>query len=422
MMQIYARAQMLISQGRFDMAEKELRQVLGEHPDDGTAHAMLAVCMVQTPSRYQEATETAQRAVVLEPDEAYSHFIHSIVLWKRNHLPEAQNAIAEAIRLDPYDPDYFAQSSQLHLAQRDWQAALDDAESGLEIDPEHGSCNNLRTIALERLGRGDEAVVSASENLKNNPESSYSHSAHGWALLNSGDYLKAQDSFREALRLDPTNQAASDGMIDAISSRNILFRVMRKFNVWISRLSHKYQFAIIFGAWILVNVLSRVGGNVPWLAPLVPLILMAYMAFAVLTWTSESIFNTLLRFHPFGRHLLTPKLIWRSNLIASCLISGLIGSIATVVLYDWYGAIVVAFYWMLMCAPIVAAFAMPTLNRALIIGGLAVVVGLIPAYGVFQSVMAESTFPLASSFRIFIWSVIGIQIGANFMAVAPNRQ
>ena len=422
MIQRYNRAQMLISQGRFDMAERELRQMLGENPDDGFAHSLLAICLCNDQTRYEDATRESEMAVALEPDSPFAHFVHSRVLWTRNHYEEAFEAISEAIKLDPYDADFFAQASQIKLAMRDWQASLDFANQGLAIDPEDSGCNNLRTLALERLGRTDEAIGSAAQNLKNSPEDSYAHSSHGWALLNSGKYLEAQTAFREALRLDPTNEIAREGMIDAISSKSRLFRSVRKFHISLSRLSHKHQFAIIFGAWILIQFLGRVGDDVPWLAPFVPVILMAYMIFAVLTWTSDAIFNTFLRFHHFGRHLLTPKLLWRSNFVATCLICAGGGALYCLATGRFFAAAVVAFYWMLMCVPATAAFAMPTLKRSLIIGGLGLGIGLLPLYGVIQATATSSAAPLFSMFRTFNWSIIGLQILAGYMAVAAHRR
>lgn len=418
----YDRAQMLINQGRFDMAEREIRQMLGENPDDGFAHCLLAICASNEESRYEEATREAEMAVAAEPDSPFVHFVHSRVLWKRNHYDEAFAAISESIRLDPYDADFFAQAAQIKLATRNWAAGLDLAQQGLAIDPEDSGCNNLRTLCLERLGRTEEALGAAADNLKNSPDDSYSHSSHGWALLNAGKHLEAQNAFRESLRLDPTNEMARDGMIDAISSRSRLFRAMRSFHISLSRLSHKHQFAIIFGAWILIQFLSRLGDTVPWIGPFIPVILMAYMVFAVLTWTSDAIFNTFLRFHHFGRHLLTTKLIWRSNLVATCLICAAGGAIYSLATGHWFAAIVVAFYWMLMCVPATAAFAMPTLKRGLMIGGLGLLIGLIPAYGVLQSIAQASVSPLASAFRTFNWSIIGLQVAAGYFAVAAHRR
>ncbi|MDV6032593.1 MAG: tetratricopeptide repeat protein [Phycisphaera sp. RhM] len=422
MTQRYDRAQLLIGQGRFEMAEREIRQMLAENPDDGFAHALLAICAATDESRYEDATREAELAVAAEPDAPFVHFVRSRVLWKRNHFDEAYESISQAIRLDPYDADYFAQAAQIKLATRDWSTALSLSEQGLAIDPESAGCNNIRTIALERLGRTGEALQSAAKNLKNSPDDSYAHSSHGWALLNSGKYQEAQNAFREALRLDPTNELAREGMIDAISSRSLLFRSVRKFHIALSRLSRKHQFAIIFGAWLLIQVLSGAGDSVPWIRPFIPLILMAYMVFAVLTWTSDAIFNTLLRFHHFGRHLLTSRMIWRSNLVASCLICAAGGAIYSIAIGGWFAAAVVAFYWTLMCVPVTAAFAMPTAKRGLLIGGLGLLVGLLPVYGVVQSVAQDSGVPLARAFRNFNWSIIGLQVAAGYLAVAQNRR
>lgn len=418
----YGRVQLLISQGRLQMAEHELRQMLTENPDDGLAHCLLSLVLSNDEERFQEATEEAQRAVTLEPDDPFTHYAHSRILWRRNHFREAFDAISEAIRLDPYDADNFAQASQVQFSLRNWTACLELAEQGLSIDPEHSVCNNLRTFALERLGRGHEAVEAAAANLRNSPDDTYSHMSHGWTLLNAGQYREAQDAFRESLRLDPNNEGAREGMIDAISSRSRLFRGIRGFHIWLSRMSHKHQFAIIFGAWILIQVLSRAGGNLPWLQPLIPFILMAYMIFAVLTWTSDAIFNTLLRFHPFGRHLLRPKMLWRSNLVATCLICALGGGLIALALGQVFSAMVVGYYWMLLCVPVTAAFAMPTAKRGWLIAAAGIFLALLPAYGVLQSVAEHSTASLGESFRMFNWGIIGLQVGAGFLAVAPNRQ
>ena len=211
-------------------------------------------------------------------------------------------------------------------------------------------------------------------------------------------------------------------MVDAISSGNPLFRGIRRFHLWLGRLSHRHQFAIIFGAWLLVQIMTRAGQNVPWLVPLIPAFVMAYLSFAVLTWTSDAIFNTFLRFHPFGRHLLTPKMTWRSNLVASFLISAIVGAIYAFVVGNSLGAMAVAFYWLMLCVPAAAAFSMPTLNRGLVIGGIGLVIACIPIYGVIQAGLTDSLQPLVDAFRTFSWSTIGLQVVANYMLVAANRR
>tara|TARA_R110002049_G_scaffold4601_5_gene32324 strand:+ start:455886 stop:457121 length:1236 start_codon:yes stop_codon:yes gene_type:complete len=411
-----------MSQARYAMAEQEIRRVLADQPDLAAAHAMLGACIVSTQTRLDEATKEAETAVHLEPDNPYNHFVLSFALAARNRFDESLAAIRESIRLDPYDADYFGQQARVCLSMRNWQQALDSAEAGLAIDPEDTHCNNVRSIALERLGRSDDAIESAARNLQNDPDDSYSHSAYGWVLLNAGRHGEAQTAFRESLRLDANNDAAREGMIHAINSRSIVFRFVRSFHVALSRLSTKYQFAIILGAWLMIQALQELGNLIPLLVPLIPLLLMAYMAFAVLTWTSNAVFNTFLRFHPFGRHLLNPTQIWTSNLVAACMISGVVGTLYTGTTLGLLGAIVVAYYWMLMCVPATVPFSMATPARAIGIGVAGLAIGLIPVYGVLNGSSTDSVMPIVKSMTTFNWGIIGLQVAAGILSVAPNRQ
>lgn len=416
-----ARAQLLMAQQRYDLAEKELRRLIGEQPDDAMAYACLAICIAQDATRYEQATQAAEQAVQLEPEESYCYYALSLVLSQRNMHKEALERIINAIQIDPEDADYYGHQSSIYFEMRRWEDALGAAEVGLEMDPEHGLCNNLRTIAFERLGRGEDAVESARRSIKHNPDDSYAHAALGWALLERERYKEAQESFREALRLQPHNEMARSGMIDAINSHNWLFRMMQRWHLSMSRLAHQYQFGIIFGAWILVTLLGRFASDVPWLAPVVPFILMAYMTFAVLSWTSQAIFNSLLRFHPFGKHLLNSKEIWTSNCVAACLLSAIFGGGYSVFVVGITGAFVVVFYWMLMCVPATLPFGMPTKNRAWLAGAAGIIIGLIPVYGIFAANSSGVFLDFVDSLKTFNWSIIGLQVVGGIMSVAPNR-
>lgn len=416
-----ARAQLLMAQQRYDLAEKELRRLIGEQPDEAMAYSCLAICIAEDEKRYDQATQAAEQAVRLEPDESYCYYALSLVLFQRNMYKEALQHIINAIQIDPEDADYYGHQASVYFEMRRWQDALDASEVGLQMDPEHTLCNNLRSIALERLGRGEDAVESARRSIKHNPDDSYSHAALGWALLERERYLEAQESFREALRLQPNNEMARAGMIDAINSHNWLFRMMQRWHLSMSRLAHQYQFGIIFGAWLLVTLLGRFASDVPWLAPLVPFIFMAYMTFAVLTWTSQAIFNTLLRFHPFGKHLLNGKEIWTSNCVAACLISAVFGGGYATLIVGISGALVVVFYWMLMCVPATLPFGMPTNQRAWLAGAAGIAIGLIPVYGIFAANASGMLVDFISSLKTFNWSIIGLQVVGGIMSVAPNR-
>ncbi|MFT5527343.1 MAG: tetratricopeptide (TPR) repeat protein, partial [Pirellulaceae bacterium] len=208
------RALMLVNQSRYEMAEDELRQGLAEYPNDAQSHAILALCLAERDA-FDESTEEVQTAIGLDPEQPFAFYAYSIVLLKRNFFREATTAINEAIALDPLQPDYFAQLAQIHLELRDWKAALAAADQGLATDAEHVTCANIRAIATVRMGNQLAASESLASALVRAPEDSTTHANVGWTLINSGQHRQAMESFREALRLDPNNEWARLGIVEA---------------------------------------------------------------------------------------------------------------------------------------------------------------------------------------------------------------
>lgn len=130
-----ARIHLLLSQGRLDLAERELRGALAVTPDAADLHGLLALCLSDRDPQNTEALESARRAVFLAPDDPRSHYALATVLHAQDREAEAEPAIREAIRLDPEDPDLFARLSAILSSRRQWTDALAAADEGLARDP-----------------------------------------------------------------------------------------------------------------------------------------------------------------------------------------------------------------------------------------------------------------------------------------------
>ena len=323
MHELHQRAQLLIQQNRFELAEKEIGRILAEDPDDAIGHLMLSICYKYS-KRYKEATVEAQRAIQLQPDNSRCHLILASIYLMRNRYEEAEVAAREALRLDPHDEDIYAELSKIHLDQRKWAGALEFAEAGLEIDPDHSPCLSLRSIALERLGKTDVAVDSSRESLSRNPDDSYAHATHAWALLSDGKHKEAQESFREALRLDPTNEFAKQGMINALNANNFLFRMVLKWYTLMGRFSGGIRWVIILGLFFGNRMLNELAQNVPAIKPFVIPIIFLYVAFCITTWVANPVFNTFLRFNRYGKYLLDNDQIRSSNAMAAVMGLGVV--------------------------------------------------------------------------------------------------
>lgn len=317
------RAALLLDQSRFDLAEAEVRQALAAEPQDAWAHAMLALCLVQR-RQYQAATDEAHQAIHLAPDFPFAHYTLANILNERDRPHEAVAALSEAIRLNPSDADYLALLAQIRLGQKRWSESLEASERGLQLDSENVSCTNLRAIALVKLGRRKEAGLTIDAALARDPSNPTTHANQGWTLLESGEAAKALDHFREALRLDPENEWARRGIVEALKARYFLYALLLRYFLWMSRLGANAQWGVVLGGYVVYRLLSSLAETNPALKPFVLPIQIAYLLLVFLTWLADPLFNLALRLNRFGRLALSREQTIASNCVGLCLLTALL--------------------------------------------------------------------------------------------------
>lgn len=350
------RARLLIQQHRSEQAADQLRQLLAQDPNCAEAHALLALCLLKNKDQWHAATREAEHAVGLDPSSSLSHYVLAAVHEKRNRFPEALEAIGEAIQLSPEQSDYYGMQASIFAQQKNWSAARNAAAVGLSLDPEDESCAAIRAIALERLGQTGDAVVEADAAVSRRPDSSLAHSTRGWALLNSGKYREAQEAFREALRLEPSNEMARIGMIQALNNNHLVFRWVYRFYMLIGRMGQGAQWAILIGLFVGMRLLRGFAREHPEWEPYVIPISILYLAFCLLSWIATPLFNTFLRFNSFGKYLLSDKEKWASNLIALLGMLAVFGTAVQCLRGDYAGAMLMFIAPLFLSLPVSTAF------------------------------------------------------------------
>ncbi|QDT10347.1 tetratricopeptide repeat protein [Planctomycetes bacterium K23_9] len=350
------RAQLLIQQDRFEQAEDSLRQALADDPQNGYAHSLLAICMMRDRDQLLAATQEAEQGIHCEPEFSFSYYAHSMVMQKRGQYDAAMQSVKRAIEIDPTDAAFHASQAGLFAHSDKWAECLEATETGLSFDPENQQCASLRSHALERLGRVTDALEEAERAARQDPDSPHAHSSRGWALLNKGDHRGAQQAFREALRLDPSDEFSRRGMISSLNSNNFLFRNFYRFMLMMSRLDQRTQWGLIIGLWIGIRVLGSLAQKHEWLGPWVLPISICYLLFVMMSWIANPLFNTFLRFHPFGKHLLSTKEKWASNSIAIAFGVGALGAAACLAQMDWIGAVLVFVFAIYLTIPLSVPF------------------------------------------------------------------
>ncbi len=298
------RGRLLLEQNRLKEAEREFKQALAHDPHDTIALMLLAEVYIQD-NRYTEALQYSQQAVSLEPEIPSLYYTLSRAYLYNKNTKKAREAVAEGKRLNPIDAHFYLVGAHIAYYEDKWQEALNEAEQGLQFDAENVQLINMRAQALVKLNRRAEAGETIDYALKNDPEDSYSHANKGWVLVEKGQYKAAVESFREALRLNPGNIFARQGLREAIKAQNPLYAMILRYFLWSAKLSERGQWFFIIGIYVLYRIIVGLSRNFPALQPFLMPFIAAYIIFAFSSWIAKPISNLFLRLHPMGKHALT---------------------------------------------------------------------------------------------------------------------
>ncbi|CAL1521447.1 tetratricopeptide repeat protein [Chitinophaga sp. MM2321] len=309
------RAQLLLQQGRYQDALTTLRQHLSTSANDIDGLFLLAVCYLEMDNS-EEAAQVISNALSLAPDDDRFLYLQARVSLNKNQLDPAIRAIREAVAINPYQADYFGMWSQILLFKKDYPEALKKAEEGLAVDPENQACLNLRSHALFSLGQKEAAFSDLHEALEHNPENAYTHANLGWKWLEAGDHRKSLEHFRESLKIDPNQQWAKSGMVQAMKAKYWLYRQFLNYAFFMGRQKAGTQWIIIIAIFILTQIASRVFFPI--------YVLLALLAIS--TWLIAPVSNLFLRLNPYGRYALTKEQTHVSNMVGILLLIALLAA------------------------------------------------------------------------------------------------
>jgi|CXWL01.1.fsa_nt_gi Flp pilus assembly protein TadD len=150
-------ALILQAQGRLAEAEHHWRVVLTHAPGDGEYLSNLGV-VLDAQGRHQEAAEIFRSALAADASllGARQNLVHCLI-----SAGAAEDAVREALVLSAQDSS-APSLDVLAAAQRaagDFAAALAATERALVLEPRSQPLRHTRALALDRLGRGGEALA-----------------------------------------------------------------------------------------------------------------------------------------------------------------------------------------------------------------------------------------------------------------------
>ncbi len=321
------RATILLQQRRYEDAERELRTALALDPDNAHLQLLLSICLFEQ-DKEEEAEKSIRMVIHQEPDNDYALYILAKIKLIQEDEKRAESLLKNAIQLAPNEPEYYGLLASIYLQKKEFQLALDFAEQGLAADSENILCLNMRSTALLKLKRKEEAFQTIEKALEKDPENEYTHVNYGWGKLEKGEHKEALGHFREALRLNPNSEAAKAGLVETMKAKYWFYRLFLKYAFWMSRLSSKNQWIFIIGLYLAVRLLRGLAGDNGFLNMIIWPIIILYLIFALSSWFIVPLSNLMLRLNPYGRYALDKEEITASNFVGLSLTLAVLGGLS----------------------------------------------------------------------------------------------
>ena len=172
-----ALSRIMASQGNFDAAARIPMEILQANPDDVPALEQLASILSDIGDA-ERLDPVVQRLIKASPKNTWAHY---------------------------YAASYF-------FLQNRHETALQAARNAVTLDPSNAKAHNLVGACLASLGQNDAARVAFQASLKADPKEPSTYTNLATLELQTGNRTMAARYFGEALLIDPSSQAAREGL------------------------------------------------------------------------------------------------------------------------------------------------------------------------------------------------------------------
>jgi tetratricopeptide (TPR) repeat protein len=137
------------------------------------------------------------------PDDAWTHYILGLSLWKDARPDVAVDAMRRAADLDSESIRTWINLSRIENDRAEYGSALEAAERGLAIDGDDATAMFLKGRSLNNLRRTDEALVALQRSIELSADNGFVHNLVGLIRLSKDDTDGAIEALETAAQLQP---------------------------------------------------------------------------------------------------------------------------------------------------------------------------------------------------------------------------
>ncbi len=195
----------LFERAEWALAARCFEQALSHSPDFADVHAHLGYALDRM-GHLAEARSHLLRALALAPGSVVAHTFLGLHYESLGDISSARAEYEAAYDLDPGNPATCVEIGQTWVAEGRYVAAELWLQQAISLRPDDPALwEVLARFYLDYNIAGEGRGIEAAETLARlSPGDACAHDLHGWAALQVGDYDTAEQSFQQAVALDPT--------------------------------------------------------------------------------------------------------------------------------------------------------------------------------------------------------------------------
>lgn len=198
------RGRVLLIMGQAEPALRSLELGASLSPEDAEAHSALAVALLAL-GKSAEALDRFRRASELDPNNAARLTNLGTAYMMRGRVGDAVKAYQRAVELDPNDPRARGDLGTALLAANRVTEALPHLKRAVELAPERATLLSNLGYAYQQGGNLDLAIQTYRDALSKDERLGSAWINLGTALAQKQRYAEAEQAFRRAEQLDPTD-------------------------------------------------------------------------------------------------------------------------------------------------------------------------------------------------------------------------
>ena len=183
-------------------AERILPKVVDWLPEKPGAWYRLGV-ILRLAGKNDEAIAAYQRAIELDPKDAYPHNGLGNVYWALGCYDEAIAAYQRAIELDPKVAAPHNGLGNVYAQMGRYDEAIAAYQRAIELDPNYAHPYHGLGNVYSDLGRYEEAIAAYQRAIELDPKDAYPHNGLGNVYRALGRYEEAIAAYQRAIQLDP---------------------------------------------------------------------------------------------------------------------------------------------------------------------------------------------------------------------------